>query len=391
VKQVVPKIALSLLALLAGVVAAEFILRAVAGKVNYMEPVTKPHEILYREIVPFSGGHDAWGMRNREVPEQADIVAIGDSQTYGVAACAVNSWPAQLQRITGRTVYNMGMPGYGPVQYLWLLEHRALTLHPRVIVVGYYAGNDLYDAYVMAYCYEYWKHLRAPGRSGLHGAARTDAALGVAEQRAGDNLFARTKDWLGHHTVMYRMLTYSLLGPLKSRLMRMGDLDGVTVYRDSERNVETAFRTARDLQEVRLSNPDITEGMRICRGLFAEMNGICRENGASLVVLMIPTKEQVFGKYIKGNRALAYSAQIDEHLDSVGKSSEALEAFFAENGIAYVDPLDALEKALETTRIYAGNWETHPNKNGYRVIADAVKECLERKMLLDKHDDKTSR
>ena len=32
------------------------------------------------------GGFDALGFRNRAVPETADIIAIGDSQTYGNAA-----------------------------------------------------------------------------------------------------------------------------------------------------------------------------------------------------------------------------------------------------------------------------------------------------------------
>src|SRR5437667_5453104 len=65
-------------------------------------------------------GFDKWGFRNRQVPESADIVAVGDSHTYGNMARMVESWPYVLGRLTGRQVYNMGLGGYGPIQYFQL-------------------------------------------------------------------------------------------------------------------------------------------------------------------------------------------------------------------------------------------------------------------------------
>src|SRR2546428_394876 len=49
-----------------------------------------------------AGGFDDWGFRNREVPETADIVVIGDSQTYGNTATMEDSWPYVVGRLTGR-------------------------------------------------------------------------------------------------------------------------------------------------------------------------------------------------------------------------------------------------------------------------------------------------
>ena len=43
-------------------------------------------------------------------------------------------------------VYNMGLPGLGPPEYLHLLVHEALPLEPDLIVVHLFAGNDL-DSY----------------------------------------------------------------------------------------------------------------------------------------------------------------------------------------------------------------------------------------------------
>src|SRR5262245_48740245 len=126
---------------------SEAVLRLLFEPVDYLRPYTVDDRILGHKVEPYSAGHDAWGFRNKSVPTKADIVAIGDSQTYGVAASAANSWPAVLQRLTHKSVYNLALGGYGPVQYDYLLENKAILLNPATIVVGFYFGNDLRDAF----------------------------------------------------------------------------------------------------------------------------------------------------------------------------------------------------------------------------------------------------
>ena len=47
-------------------------------------------------------------------------------------------------RRLNRSVYNVGVGGYGPLQYEILVTN-ALKMQPQQIVVGMYAGNDLGD------------------------------------------------------------------------------------------------------------------------------------------------------------------------------------------------------------------------------------------------------
>src|SRR4029077_4316852 len=51
---------------------------------NILQPVADPK--LQLRLPPYAGGHDAKGFRNDRVPEKVDVVAIGDSQTWGVNA-----------------------------------------------------------------------------------------------------------------------------------------------------------------------------------------------------------------------------------------------------------------------------------------------------------------
>src|SRR5262249_46961898 len=128
--------------------------------VDYLLPKLVSDEILRHKVEPNTGGHDAWGFRNKFVPMQADIVAIGDSLTYGISATAANSWPAVLGRTTNRTVYNLSLGGYGPADYDYLLEEKATRLMPSYVITGFYFGNDIADAFERIYAKDHWKYLR---------------------------------------------------------------------------------------------------------------------------------------------------------------------------------------------------------------------------------------
>jgi hypothetical protein len=91
--------------------------RLVIDPVDVLVPVLTPDSVLRWRVEPGSAGHDEWGYRNHTVPDDADIVVIGDSQSYGVGASAVDSWPSWLGRLSGRSVYNLSLGGYGPVDY----------------------------------------------------------------------------------------------------------------------------------------------------------------------------------------------------------------------------------------------------------------------------------
>jgi len=90
--------------------------------------------------------HDKKGFRNKFVPRNADIVALGDSQTYGVKVLRHQSWPQQLARLSNKKIYNMACGGYGQAHHLILLEE-AIEFKPKLIIETLYTGNDLYDSY----------------------------------------------------------------------------------------------------------------------------------------------------------------------------------------------------------------------------------------------------
>lgn len=94
------------------------------------------------------GPHDLLGFRNRAIPNIADVIVLGDSQTYGNNVLLEYNWPSQLQTLLGHraTVYNMATGGWGAVQYLDMFA-KGLFFRPQLVVVAFYGGNDPLESY----------------------------------------------------------------------------------------------------------------------------------------------------------------------------------------------------------------------------------------------------
>ena len=90
---------------------------------------------------------DALGFPNTSEREHVDLVLVGDS--FGVAAGVRHPEGLQgaLERASGLMVHNLSLAGLGPVQERWLVETRALALHPRAVLWLYFSGNDLTASY----------------------------------------------------------------------------------------------------------------------------------------------------------------------------------------------------------------------------------------------------
>lgn len=71
----------------------------------------------------------------------APILAVGDSFTYGNEVEDRQTWPAQLQLLTGRRVLNAGVSGYGFDQIVLRAEQLAAKYKPSAIVVGFIADD----------------------------------------------------------------------------------------------------------------------------------------------------------------------------------------------------------------------------------------------------------
>ena len=117
-----------------------------------------------------------------------------------------------LARLTGKNVYNLGMGGYGPNQYYYLLQTKALGLKPATIICGLYMGDDFDNAYRITYGLNYWSSLR---RGGLE---NVDPDIWEKELTSNPSSWHKPiRIWLSSHSVLYRLVVHGLLANVKGR------------------------------------------------------------------------------------------------------------------------------------------------------------------------------
>jgi hypothetical protein len=357
----------------------EFLARFVVNPGDFLIASMIDDPVLGQRIKPYTTGHDALGFRNAELPESSNVVAIGDSQTYGVSASRDGSWPHQLGDLLDKSVYNMALGGYGPLQYLYLAEHETKKLRPQQLLVGFYFGNDLIDAYRLAYHLPYWKSWREKELAENNGSKEWPTANVEPKKH-----FAYIRDWLSRHSVLYSMFRVTLFPWLASKeqdlIAKKVTSDQQIVWIDpSVHSVRTIFTPQSRLSALDLQIPSIQEGMRITKRAFAFLQEEAVTQDAELLIVLIPTKERVYCQYFKDSGGIMPKTY-NSLCDAEERTKSDLEQFFNIKKIDYVDVTKAMEEqTYKHIQIYPKDSDGHPLKIGYGVIARTVYDAMHRK------------
>ncbi len=365
------QVCLLLASSIVGVLMAEGLCRITLNPVDYLAADPIHDSILGIRLAPHTAGHDEWGFRNRELPDSAEIVTIGDSQTYGVSAPADLSWPAQLSTLIHRQVYNLALGGYGPVQYEELLRTRALRLRPQVIVVGLYYGNDLWDAYAAVYGLRHWAALRREGIPSFTGS------LSVPPAR--DVYLASLRDWLARRSVVYRLATFTALGGYARGLefvTRDHPSDIVSMQLPTHSGY-TGFTPRGRLRALNLEDSTIREGLRLTLDRLERIAEDCRAARVHLLVALIPTKERVYAPWLGRDSNLPGHETIRALLSNEYEVDRQVQKQLDRFGVRYVDLAKPLRDAAALKAIYPASADGHPDREGYAVIAQAVVKAIE--------------
>jgi hypothetical protein len=83
-------------------------------------------------------------------------VVLGDSFAFGVGVENRETFAKLLEAETPYEVFNLGVSGYDPGQYLLLLKGTGLRYNPDLIVIALYLGNDISDLLLDHYSAGIW-------------------------------------------------------------------------------------------------------------------------------------------------------------------------------------------------------------------------------------------
>lgn len=367
------KLIVLVVALVVGCLLGEVGSRLVLNPADYLTAKTVPDDILGIRIASNSSGFDEWGFRNKRVPSTTDIVAVGDSHTYGNTATMNDAWPSVVARATGREVYNLGLGGYGPNQYYHLLKTKGRMLHPKQVLCGLYMGDDFENAFLVTYGLEYWSSLR----SGDWKNVSADI-WGLSDHPVWG---AAVRNWFSENSMVYRLVVHGpVLGMLKAN-MQFGqaatesDPNTTTLVVEDE-GIREAFRPLSIAQRLDQNSAPVREGMRITFHLLKEMDEICRQEGCRFLVVIIPTKEAVFADYFDRTPGAYLREAVARVIAGEKSAKKALINFLDDAGVDHLDVLPALQRSVGNQLYAQSTRDMHPGKNGYKVIGEAVAEYL---------------
>lgn len=299
-----------------------------------------PHPDLGYVLDPNSPDVDANGFRNPEVLTQADIVAIGDSHTQGLNAASQYAWPQLLGEQTKQTVYNMGVRGYGPLQYDRLID-AALALKPKQVVIGLYLGNDL-----------------------------GDVSRGIRERHCEQDIDNQFRHTLKYHTAAGSAMSHWLK---QSAWCRSA---GFQISHPTNPTFVAEQRIRFLTEDMDLAAPNIKRAFTDALQILKHANDRCDASGTRMLVSLIPTRESVYCHCPTVNldslpSELTVLLQHEERLRATLKSS------LAAAEIETLDLLPSLVSEMSSgTQVYSAHDEGHPLVGGYRVYARAVESAL---------------
>lgn len=361
-----------LISCVAAIAIGEGVLRIVFDPADHLRIDRLFDPVLGHRIPSGVKGHDANGFRNPEVPDSVDILAVGDSMTYGWAAAATDSWPAQLAALTGKSVYNAGMGAYGPLQYLHLVRTLAPELAPKRIVVMLLPTNDLFDAYNLAYFLEHWRDYRDP--------AATTAGLDVFLHPLRWKVETATPRRLGWrdrfpgYATLWRLFNErsSLLHEFRARRHRRLEREFAVTHLDRS----FFLRMGRgEFRHIAADDPKIVEGMAIAKRALSEIAAFCAERNIGLHVAVMPNRVEVLYPFVRDQLTEPQDKRMTTFIGRLQSVTSELIDFLRAEGIPHTYLYDSMIEASEGGVLYPAV-DSHPNGNGYRAVAEALADAL---------------
>ena len=362
-------------------------------------PASVSDNVLHR----FTFQTDEEGFRNARVQPRIDVAALGDSFTDAMTLRVEDSWPTQLEHETGLTVQNYGTAGFGPQQELLALKEYAARHHPRIVVLAYFAGNDLFDAEA----FDEFTRSGGAVRRAVQGwqikdvVSRADTWFLVSALRATGTWLSKLEraEARGDTASIGARPTLDAASLSASDVAAGKPASGVAFDRGmftaavNGRAMRWAFMPPY-LNTLTFSERDLAgrSGWTLTQRAIGEMQQLSRSIGATFVVMFLPFKSQVYLPWLAQahagaelSRELAFylpdnpgSPDVAQMLRNRLAQNRLMQRFCEERGIRFLDTTDALTAGfLSGENVYFPD-ESHLNERGHAIVAQALGAYLQR-------------
>lgn len=306
------------------------------------------------------------GLRDHEYayekPDRVNrILVLGDSFAEGFQVSLGDRFSnlmadrlneLQMQSKVRYQVINAGVSGYGTDNELLFFRHEGHKYEPDLVVLALYVGNDIRNN---------WYPLENIDVGGFRKPyfELVDGRLELREFPFAKHatFSSRFKLFLNRNLVLYSFLRE---------------------FRDRFRSRNQAPRNGTEAAiplDIRLFDPDLSqdwlEAFRVTEALLSEMKTEVNAAGAELLVVLIPSRAQVYaGKWA---REIEGRPGLKDHQWDLEQPNRMLAGILAKNGIDYLDLLPLLRtvSGQGDAEIYLAR-DGHWNSAGHHAAAGFI-------------------
>jgi len=300
------------------------------------------------------------------------IAALGDSYTEARQVPMDKTFTSLAEEEFNRShclgerkveVLNFGIGGFGTAQELLLLRERVWKFDPDLVVLQFYAGNDLFNNHRAL-------NISAPDKAPYfllkNGKLELDDSF--RQGRAYDPAYIRMKgisaDIMNSFVLLQLVHKLNNVRAQQKELARLNDPG-----RQSDPNGPPP-EYQRYLYSLPPTIPSMVEAWQVTEALIAEMGKEVKSHHAPLLVMIMPASMQINPDPEKQE---AYRAKY--HVESLEYADDRVEQRARENGIPVLRLTRPLvEEARRSGTYMAGFANTSPNgghlnERGHAVIA----------------------
>jgi hypothetical protein len=363
-----------LISILVALIASEFALRTFTPLPVTQQSNRVPDDALLYRLDQRLRDVDARGFRNPDALDSYDVVAIGDSHTYGYNVTWRQAWPHQLGVRTGKRVYNMGVGGYGVYQYAHLFN-LALQYKPSHVIIGLYPANDLEGSCALLHL-PHWQDVI--NREDLETPpCKLPLAPSVAENPP--SVGRRLYGFASEHAALINLIE-------REYSTRLTPASAYLIERDGHELPVRQGSVANHFQSTSLNVDMTATNFRNSLHLFRVL-AAAADPALNIGVLIIPSKERVFASWAErggGN----VPAPVKQAVDSERNLTDKYREFFEGLGIGVADATATMVRQVEEDvasgrKTYPAN-DGHPLPPGYSVYAAVANELIMRGRAPDK-------
>lgn len=272
-------------------------------------------------------GYEGIGFRDDGIARETFAIVVGDSFASCAGVMLEECWVERLEASSHQDFANLGVITYGPQQTKGMLIKYGLPLKPKLVVWTFFA-NDPYDGWHFDY-------------------------FGAAEAKRGKFWENPVQAWLVEHSNTYMVLTFFWYN---RRFFY-----NLATEADRDISVESNliwWETVTDM-----ANPDTQESLRLTEATLLEAKEQIKQAGAELMVVIIPTREQLY--YEKSVLPARLDAQ-----------NEHFMAFFKQHDIAAIDLTAKMSERIATEPFLYFYYDIHLNPRGNEIVAELLQEEL---------------